>query len=128
MKYRPAQAQAGRRHRRQPRRPDLHRQLSWAQGGAIRVPKHQGEGGAVARLRRGQEDAVAAPRFGAPGRRHGHRPRAALACAGGTTRSDGCVQRPAGASACAEDCHRNPSQSRKKQTLPPMTRSRSTHR
>jgi len=83
MKYRPAQVQAGARHRRQPRRPDLHRQLSLAGGGARRVPeRQQGEGGAIVLLRRGQEDAVAAPRFGAPGRRrHGHRPRAALACA-----------------------------------------------
>jgi hypothetical protein len=41
--------------------------------------------------RRGrQEGAVAAPRFGAPRRRHGHRPRGA-SC--GATRSDGCVQR-----------------------------------
>jgi len=105
MKYRPAQVQAGARHRRQPRRPDLHRQLSLAGDGARRVPeRQQGEGGAIVLLRRGQEDAVAAPRFGVPGRRrHGHRPRAALTCAGGATLSDGCVQRPGGASACAED-------------------------
>jgi len=71
MKYRPAQVQAGARHRRQPRRPDLHRQLSREGGGARRVPERRGEGGATVLLRRGQ---------GTPSRHHG----SARQAAGGT--------------------------------------------
>ena len=51
------------------------------------VPERQG-GGAIGLLLRGQEGAVAAPRFGAPRRRQGHRPRGRSCCA---TRSYGCT-------------------------------------
>ncbi|KAG2580275.1 hypothetical protein PVAP13_6NG330825 [Panicum virgatum] len=51
------------------------------------VPERQG-GGAIGLLLRGQEGAVAAPRFGGPRRRQGHRPRG-RSC--GATRSYGCT-------------------------------------
>jgi len=60
-----------------PRRPTSTAITSVLQTVRGHVPELQGRGGAIGLLRLGQEGAVAAPRFGVPRRRHGHRPRGA---------------------------------------------------